>query len=91
MTLAFSDLHKGLIFKRTGRLFDKEWKVYYLVLSKAAKSAKIFWVRQADNTYNIFTHKITGTKLDDASRKITNDDRKEMIKLILSSRLNHVG
>ena len=88
MTLKFSDLHKGLIFKRS-RKSDKTWKVYYLVLSKAAKSAKIFWVRKEDNAYNIFTHKISGTKLDDVSRKIMSEDRKEMIKL--SPKLNYLG
>ena len=90
MTLAFSALHKGLILKRTGR-FDKTWKVYYLILSKAAKSAKIFWVRRGDNAYNVFTYKTSGAKFDNASLEMTDEDRKEMIKLILSPALDYIG
>ena len=76
------------MFKRSN---DKGWLVYYIILKKGAKTAKMYWVRKADNTYNIFTYKIYGTKLDYANINIKSEDRKSMIKLILSSKLNHVG
>lgn len=88
MNINFSDMYKGLIFKRHS---PKDWLVYYLVLYKDWEKAELFWVRQKDNIYNIITHKPwIGSNLDHASKKITRDDRRNMIRLIMNEKLSRL-